>query len=214
MSPSAERTDWDAYYAQPARLAGITRGFTTRHLLRCLRLYEGDLREARLLELGGGNSCFFDAVVRAVRPAGYEVLDSNGTGLELFRERTREDPRVRVHEGDVLTLSSWESPVDVCFSVGLIEHFDEPGTRAAIETHFRCTRPGGLVILFFPTPTALYRAARGVVEALGAWPFPDERPLGFDEVLRTAAPHGRIRYRGINWGAFFTQGMLAVRVEG
>ena len=87
-----------------------------------------------------------------------------------------------------------------------------PLVRAAIDGHFRCTRQGGLVILFFPTPTWLYRAARAVVESVGAWPFPDERPLGFDEVLRAAGPHGRAVYQGVNWGAVFTQGMVVVEV--
>jgi putative flippase GtrA len=214
--PSAEEptpaTSWDAYYERPGRMTRFTRPITGRLLRRCLRYYRGPIEGARLLEFGGGNSCFFDAIAADLVPAHYAIADTNPTGRALFESRLRDRDGVSVHDVDVLDPPQWSPLADVCFSVGLIEHFDERGTRRAIRSHFAATRPGGLVVLFFPTATWLYRVARRMAEALRVWSFPDERPLGFDEVLGEAERHGRVLYRGINWWILFTQGMLAIEV--
>jgi len=210
--PPAPATDWDAYYRRPGKLARLTRQITTKRLLACLRRYGrdgGSLERARIVELGGGNSCFYGAVRAHLAPAVYEVVDNNRTGLDLLRERESEGA-LRVHDRDVLTLDAWTPPADVCFSVGLIEHFDREGTRAAIRAHFGVVRPGGLVVLFFPTPTWLYRAARGVIEAIGMWEFPDERPLPIDEVVAEASRYGRVIDTSINWPIVLTQAIVVV----
>jgi predicted SAM-dependent methyltransferase len=42
---------------------------------------------------------------------------------------------------------------DICFSVGLIEHFTEEDLPRVVSAHFDVVRPGGLVVISFPTPT-------------------------------------------------------------
>jgi cyclopropane fatty-acyl-phospholipid synthase-like methyltransferase len=92
----------------------------------------------------------------------------------------------------------------VVLSVGLIEHFTPGGTRTAIENHFRYCKPGGLVILSYPTPTPLYRVARSIAEFFQAWRFPDERPLGRGEVHETAVRYGALVEDRILWPLVFT----------
>ena len=87
----------------------------------------------------------------------------------------------------------------------------EPGTRAAIQSHFRVVKPGGCAIISFPTPTLLYRVARRITEAAGAWKFPDERPLDRDEVLAAANDWGRLEFEKILWPIVFTQRLMVFR---
>jgi hypothetical protein len=204
------KTDWDAYYARPGRFTGITRKITTRKLLRCLRMYRGALEEARVLELGGANSCFYEEIRDRFRPASYVIVDDNRAGLDLFARRHPDTADVELLQRDVREMPppGKESRVDICFSVGLIEHFDECGTRAAIRAHFEAVRPGGLVILFFPTPTWLYGVVRKAAERLGVWDFPDERPLAVREVVAEVERHGRVLFGGVNWWIVLTQGIV------
>lgn len=204
------KTDWDAYYERPGRFTGITRRITTRKLRRCFLMYRGSLEQARVLELGGANSCFYRDIRDRFRPAAYVILDDNRAGLERFARSHPDAADVELLERDILEIPPHDAQpsVDICFSVGLIEHFDEDGTRAAIRAHFDAVRPGGLVILFFPTPTWLYGVVRKAAEWLGVWDFPDERPLGFREVVTEVERHGRVLFAGVNWWIVLTQGIV------
>jgi hypothetical protein len=96
----------------------------------------------------------------------------------------------------------------------LIEHFDPGGTRDVIDAHFRAVRDGGLVVLFFPTPTWLYRTIRRAAETFGVWAFPDERPLEMAEVVGAAERHGRVIHTDVNWWIGLTQGIVVAEVRG
>ena len=100
---------------------------------------------------------------------------------------------------------------DVVFSVGLVEHFHQAETRAAVLAHFDAVRAGGIVILTFPTPTLLYRASRKAIEAAGQWKFPDERPLQASEVLAAVRERGEILFEKILWPLVLTQYLVAAR---
>ena len=111
---------------------------------------------------------------------------------------------VVLHCQDVLNLAL-PGPLDLVFSVGLIEHFDPPGMRRAVAAHFDFLKPGGIAVITFPTPTPLYRCARRVAEWSGARVFHDERPLRLEEVAATAEPHGWMVLNRILWPIIFTQ---------
>ena len=117
---------------------------------------------------------------------------------------------VPVH-ADVLNPDAELPQAEVVMSVGLIEHFSPAGTRTAIENHFRFCKPGGLVILSYPTPTLLYRVARWFAESVKAWRFPDERPLLRPEVDGVASRYGTLLYERILWPLVFTQRVMVFR---
>jgi predicted SAM-dependent methyltransferase len=100
---------------------------------------------------------------------------------------------------------------DVVFSVGLVEHFQPRETRAAVLAHFDYVRPGGTVIITFPTPTHLYRITRGFIGALGMWRFPDERPLEPQEVMDAVRVHGEVIWEKMLWPLMLTQYMIVAR---
>ena len=200
-------TDWDRYYQSVPATAHLTRRYTTAALLDAIRRYASPATPGgglHILEIGGANSCFLRSILDGVRCASYEVVDTNQYGLDLLAARVGPSDPVRLYNQNVLSLKL-EEPADVVFSVGLIEHFDVPGTRAAVLAHFDVLRPGGIAIITFPTPTLLYRATRGAIELAGMWKFHDERPLQPGEVLPSIRERaGVLRERSL-WPLMLTQ---------
>ncbi len=196
-------TDWDRYYRATPFTARLTRRYTAAVLVSALQRFGGQVE--RLVEFGGANSCFLKKIEDEIAPREYHVVDTNAYGLSLMQNR-----RVTTHQQDCRG-PALELEADAVFSVGLIEHFDPAGTRQAILSHFALLKPGGCALIAFPTPTLLYRVARWLAEAAGAWKFPDERPLGRAEVVTAAAGFGRIEFEKILWPIVFTQRLIVFR---
>jgi putative flippase GtrA len=210
-SPSA--TDWDSYYTSVPPTAKLTRRYTTATLLDAIRRHASPAAGETglsIVEIGGANSCFLDGILAAVPCARYDIVDTNRYGLELLEKRLGRNDTVRLHQQSVLAMSLG-SQADVVFSVGLVEHFDPAGTRAAVLAHFDALRPGGTLILTFPTPTLLYRASRRLLEAAGMWKFHDERPLAAAEVTDAVRERGDVVYRKTLWPLILTQHIIVAR---
>ncbi len=204
-------TDWTAYYAAAPWTTRLTRRYTTSQLIQALDRAGLQSQQApALLELGGGRSCFAAPLLKRFAPRIYHVVDQNPLGIELLRRIS--DPRVVPHQGDARVVRLAE-PADAVFSVGLIEHFDPQETAGMVETHFSSVRPGGWVVLSFPSPTWLYRATRRLLEWCGLWNFPDERPLERDEVLAAAEPLGELVWERTLWPLPLTQHMMLFRAR-
>jgi hypothetical protein len=216
VKPHAGKTDWSRYYSSRGVVPLVTRSFTWRKL-------RANIAATTLpppfvvTELGGADSSFYAKVVEEFRVSRYNVVDNNHTGLDIFAQRCRSRIGVDLFlcnadvRQELPTTSSDGRPVDLCFSVGLIEHFDEAETAAVIGTHFALVRDGGWVLLTFPHPTWIYRILRSAMELLGIWRFPDERPLLFEEVTRNCLRFGSVVRQEINWGCGLTQGIVLAR---
>ena len=198
-------TDWDAYYARPFSATTITRRITTSRLIRHMQRWL-DCDKPVIAELGGANSCFVTALYDALQPSQYLAVDNNRYGLSLLAQRCANLPGLTLLEEDVLH-PQHTAEADMVFSVGLIEHFDEARTATVIANHYRYVRPGGLVLMSFPTPTWLYRSVRTLAELSGQWRFHDERPLGFAEVAAGMQMHGDLLDRDLIWPIMLTQGL-------
>jgi hypothetical protein len=207
---SSGRTDWDAYHSAPVPTARLTRPYTQWCLLRLMRQHVVHPAPS-ICELGGANSCFYEAIRLAYPDSDYTAVDTNILGLRLLDQRASGDPRTRTVRSDVTSLPAGIVEADIVFSVGLIEHFSPPQTASVIRRHFVCARPGGLVVMTFPTPTWLYRITRRLAESAGVWRFPDERPLLSDEVLAEVVQHGSVLSCFTNWPLILTQGVVAAR---
>ena len=175
------RTDWDQYYSAPVPTAFLSRAVVRHRLLRLIR-ETGSAPERSIAELGGGGSCFCEAIRNRFNTKEYTAYDSSKLGLQKF---LRKNPDCRTVMTDLL---SWnpETQYDLVFSVGLIEHFQESDTEIMIRKHFEMTKPGGYVIILVPTPTLLYRITRKIAESGRLWKFPDERPVSAAELKKTA----------------------------
>jgi hypothetical protein len=216
----ANETDWTSYYKAPFKATTFTRERTANLLVKYLSLWnqEHQRQNPRIIEIGGANSCFYARLRDELDPSHYAVLDMNEYGLDLFRDRFASDiesNKASAHTADVLDeqgLSSFER-ADIVFSVGLIEHFDPDQTAQSIRSHFALCKPGGLVVITFPTPTLLYRTTRSLADNMGKWIFHDERPLKFPEVESTASRLGTKLKSQINWPIILTQGIVAYRAS-
>jgi len=208
-SANPQATDWDTYYRETPPTAHVTRRFTEDAIVDALR--SCTVEEPVILEIGGANSCFLNRVVSEIKPREYHVMDTNRHGLDLLEQRTADSATpVLCHQEDCLQPAS-SMQADIVYSIGLIEHFDTAGTQQAIDTHFSMLKPGGWALISFPTPTWLYRIARGVAEWAGLWKFPDERPLRREEVVEALRSHGEILHEKLLWPVVFTQRMMLVR---
>ncbi len=204
-------TDWDGYYRGRFFLSAYTRRYCIRAVVRNIRRYGPELGpESTIVEIGGANSCFYDRIRAEVGFREYHVFDSNRYGLDLLAARRPGAPGLFLHHEDVLNARSGIA-AGLVFSSGLIEHFGREGTRQAILAHLDMVRAGGLLLLTFPTPTALYRAARGLAEATGQWKFPDERPLESEEVKLAIGGRAAVEHEEMLWPMILTQTLLVAR---
>jgi glycosyltransferase involved in cell wall biosynthesis len=208
---ASRATDWDSYYRSAFPAARWTRQYTARALESTLLKLGRLERPLSIIEFGGANSCFARSITESVPTQRYYAADLNRFGLEMLAQRDDLPESVCAVHADVLKADAGLPAADVVLSVGLIEHFTPGGTRTAIENHFRYCKPGGLVILSYPTPTPLYRIARSIAEFFQAWRFPDERPLGPREVHETAVRYGALVEDRILWPLVFTQRLMAFR---
>lgn len=203
-------TDWDGYYSSTPFTAKLTRKYTGSVIVKALKRYSHRDERPSVVELGGANSCFLDRIMAECRPGAYHVVDKNEYGLNLLRERVRGCRNVILHSADCLTLNL-DLKADAVFSVGLIEHFQPDDTHRVILAHFDLLKQGGIAIISFPTPTALYLVARFLIETAGLWKFPDERPLRREEVLKSVSERGNLLFEKTLWPIVFTQHMMVVK---
>jgi SAM-dependent methyltransferase len=213
--PAGEATDWNQYYRKVPATARLTRKYTAAVLVSLMQRFGVPMEASGLsiVEIGGANSCFIDAILAGVGVQRYDVIDTNEFGLSLLARRFGDTGRVGLFRENVLDLS-YDRQADLVFSVGLVEHFTAAETRQAVLAHFDVLRPGGTLILTFPTPTLLYRATRKLIEMCGMWKFPDERPLLPGEVLASIRERGEILYRRTLWPQVLTQHLVVVRKFG
>jgi SAM-dependent methyltransferase len=205
-------TDWNQYYRNVPPTAVLTRKYTTAVLVSMMRRYGVPLETSGLsiVEMGGADSCFIDPIMAGIGTRLYDVIDTNEFGLSLLAERCGAARPVGLFHQSVLDLS-YDGQADLVFSVGLVEHFTPADTRTAILAHFDVLRPGGILIIAFPTPTLLYRVARRLIEMCGMWKFPDERPLLPGEVLASIGERGDVLCRKTLWPQILTQHLVVAR---
>lgn len=208
--PRQQCTDWNKYYKKTYKTAYISRLFTIRHTLNYLKKYVSGASSCTITEFGGGNSCFYQTFQKVLKPSVYYIVDNNQTGLDVLQNRIGNPQGVILLNRDILNLTAdWQS--DIVYSVGLIEHYSIENTRKALLAHLAVLKPGGLLVIGFPTPTILYRISRKISQWLGLWIFHDERPLKKEEVLETLNPYGQILETSILWPIFLTQAFIVLR---
>jgi SAM-dependent methyltransferase len=210
--PASQVTDWNEYYRNIPATATVTRKYTAAVLVKMIRRYAVPLETSGLsiVEIGGANSCFIHSIMASVGTRHYDVIDTNEFGLGLLAGRFGDARPVRLFRQSVLDLS-YDEKADLVFSVGLVEHFTPADTRRAILAHFDVLRPGGTLIITFPTPTLLYRVTRRLIEICGMWKFPDERPLVPGEVLPLIRERGEIYCHKTLWPQVLTQHIVVAR---
>ena len=188
-------TDWSKYYSAKKNflvnaVCDYTQGFTDRYIVESLSKY--CTKDVRILELGGGNSCFARKICRDTSPSRYDIIDNNGLSVGLFNKMELPvDSKglcLDLLREDIVVKERY----DFVFSIGLVEHFRGDDIAKIIQRHFDFCETGGIVFISFPTPTRKYRLIRRCMERLNVWFFTDEEPLEFNQVKESFERHGLI----------------------
>lgn len=210
MNGNPEKTDWGEYYRKPFFLAKYTRAILRKRLMKAISAHLPDRHAFDVAELGGGASCYMNAIMHHFTVRKYHIFDNNAASLQLTAGIAGADyeSAVALHDVDLLNGSVPELDCNIVFSGGLIEHFDEAGTAKLIREHFNAASRGGLVILLFPVRSVLYRMTRKLAEICGKWIFHDERPLTDAEVIRTAEQFGTLLHSETIHSIMLSQTML------
>jgi putative flippase GtrA/SAM-dependent methyltransferase len=209
-------TDWNRYYTKRISFS-VTRAITAQCIINMLsKAGLGTGREGRavssIIELGGGDSCFYACFHRVFPEARYTIIDKNKEGITRFFQKN-EGKNVRAVMADLLAGPVSAEKADLVFSVGLIEHFSTADTAKCIRAHFDLVKPGGYVLITYPSPTTLYNIIRRAAEALKIWAFPDERPLTSRETIPLFSRYGAVLQRKMNWWIGLTQEIVLVKAQ-
>jgi len=155
------RAYWESQHTKPrARLPSGLRDVGTRDALRLLRSHVAP--GARVLEIGcaPGRHLAYLAAKRHARICG---LDYSEPGIKYARElfaQLKLEGEFRCE--DVFSTTFEEGSFDVVYSLGVVEHFDDP--RLLIEKHLRLAKTGGLALIVVPNYGGLYGRLQGYFE--------------------------------------------------
>ncbi|MCX6281414.1 MAG: class I SAM-dependent methyltransferase [Bacteroidetes bacterium] len=108
-----------------------------------------------VLEIGGAKG---EYLLYLVKRFGYEghSLDYSSAGNEQTKETfTKAGYKVQVYERDLFADNSDLPLFDIVFSLGFIEHFDEP--LPVVESHLKLVKPGGILVLGVPNYSGIYK---------------------------------------------------------
>jgi glycosyltransferase involved in cell wall biosynthesis len=206
-----ERTNWEEYYRHPFPASRWSRGIMSATLRELIAKHAPRRQPLRVLELGGGNSCFLEGLMAQFPLDPYTILDNSPEGMRLAKERFAPayGDRVRYVTDDVFA-ATVEGGFDLVFSVGLIEHFDDRAMQKLVALHRRWVASDGLVLIAVPTPTIFYWAVRTGAEILGLWKFPDEHPVPRSRLAELMGNAGlEVIVERTLWSQILTQAIIA-----
>lgn len=210
------KTDWTEYYQHKKSFFSIyTQRFTLKKILDCINQSIGNnCNSSSIMELGGGNSCFAKKICDQQKISNYDIVDNNELAVEFFnRQELNSECSIGVLQDLTEELDDVRTVYDFVFSIGLIEHFQLRDRKRVIENHFKYCKPGGFVMISFPTPTRKYLFWRRVMELLGAWIFWDETPLVYDEIKDELTQNGRVIKVELNKKLYLTQMIVLIHKQ-
>lgn len=193
MGDNDKPTDWKEYYQNRTVVSKCSAWLCAKTLFALFRANRlcGTAEVQKIIELGGGNSALYKYIRKFFPNARIVLIDKEAFNESSFCKQSSTDVYLECKVEDILTQRPENSgSADLVFSIGLIEHFSSKERAIMIKRHFEHCRPGGIVLISFPTPTFAYRVVRCLMEKLNLWLFHDERPLQTWEVASEMERYG------------------------
>lgn len=204
-------TDWTQYYSKKKSVfSTLTQKTTNKIIINSIIKYVKK-KDRRILELGGGNSCFFESVCKHVNIRRYDIVDNCELAVDLFNNKKQDVEHKGIYVDLLDSDVKCDAVYDFVYSVGLIEHFRGKDIDAVIQKHFEYCKLGGYVLISVPTPTRKYRLVRKWMEKLGVWQFWDEKPLIYIHIKDKVEKYGNIQEVFINNKLPLTQMVVIAR---
>ena len=171
---------WDSFWALHAsqnnlfhRLLWLVRLLFSSAYARRIAKITGKLTASKLLEVGCGSARTLHYLDRHYHASKCFALDLSPQAIQLVRKIS---PKFQTVIGDLFFLPLEASQFDVCFSIGLIEHFTREQAKQMVSEKVRVTRPGGVVGIVVPWQNSVYNQV--VRKIFGRhWPFGEENPF-------------------------------------
>jgi len=146
---------WETYWAKkPSRKVSGKTNLLILEILKKFDQYLPAIEGLSVLEVGGASGEYLMYLTRRFR---YQAnsLDYSSIGnrqtLETFN---RAGLGVHVYERDLFADNSDLPKFDIVYSLGFIEHFDDPLMVAA--KHLELLKPGGILLLGVPNYSGIY----------------------------------------------------------
>jgi SAM-dependent methyltransferase len=126
--------------------------------LELLNVFDSQLPQSkglRVLEIGGAKGEYLLYLVRRFGYEGHSLDYSKAGNEQTIDTFSRAGYEVQVYERDLFADNSDLPLFDMVFSLGFIEHFDDP--VPVVESHLKLVRPGGILLLGVPNYSGIYK---------------------------------------------------------
>ena len=159
-----EKGSWDELWRSRKRL------YVYRNVLEAAESFLGGVAGRSVLEVGCGRGATLLELAR--RGANVVGLDYSEEALVVCKRLESRDGiagRATFVNGDARKLPFPAESFDFVFSVGLVEHFEDPAAILAEQS--RVLRPGGYLLVQVPQKYSVYTPLKKVLIRLGKWPY-------------------------------------------
>lgn len=137
----------------------------------------------KILEVGAGSGS--DAIMLAKKGAVVTTLDFSSQSTKICRLLAKkEGTKIKAVTADCQKMPFSNNTFDLVFSVGLVEHFQDP--IPVIDEQLRVLKPGGYLIVDVPQKFNLYTLVKKYRMANGSFPFGWETEYSYFDLQKIA----------------------------
>ncbi len=167
MGEQSSKAAWESLWQKRKRI------YHYQNVLEIASQVSHGLEGARVLEVGcGRGATLLEFAKRGAIVTGIDYAESALTFCNSLKERVLQNGNLRLPEfilGDARSLPFHEEKFDIVYSVGLLEHFEDP--RAILAEQCRVLKRGGYLILQVPQKYSVYTLLKKALMAVGKWPY-------------------------------------------
>lgn len=136
-----------------------------REIVQC---FDGDVKNRKILEIGAGSGC--DILCLSQMGARGYALDFSSESIKTMRYWSKKTKtNISIKQADIRTLPYEKTLFDMIYSVGLMEHFDNP--LPLLRKQWSIIKKGGFLLIDVPQKYTLYTIAKHIRMRFGTHPF-------------------------------------------